>query len=290
MAFKRLLALSRPREWRGGSGRRTDGAEATGAAEAERAAEDALLARWLAATTRARVDETARHAWQLYESAEFAHLWYAARDAGERLRASTLTTLYARRASPGGRYPDPREAAAFSERAILSAAATALGIALWQQPPAPASEASAPSDGGGESEGAGQRASEGAASPPPPSVVCLVTYPQASGRPPTILLPAEEPGASGALMLFDLACMLGYISKHTALLDASAPHGVTFLPRNPGITALMHQFAIALLCLDPICPPAWTCHCNLIRRRFTAPPADHAQPTDVISRRDLERG
>lgn len=49
----------------------------------------------------------------------------------------------------------------------------------------------------------------------------------------------------------------------------------------------MHQFAIALLGLEPTCPPEWGCACNIIRERFTAPPADHQQPTMTLSMNDL---
>lgn len=59
------------------------------------------------------------------------------------------------------------------------------------------------------------------------------------------------------------------------------------LPDEQGLVALMHQFAFALLHLEPACPEEWGCHCNLIRAQFTAPPADHDQPTETLSLADL---
>lgn len=89
-----------------------------------------VLARWLATTEQARHDETYHQYWQIYNSAAFADLWYEARAAGERVRARAVAHLYAHRAKPGGAHPDPRAAAAFSERAILTTAAHLEGITV----------------------------------------------------------------------------------------------------------------------------------------------------------------
>lgn len=68
--------------------------------------------------------------WQLYETRNFADLWYGARSAGERLRALTLERLYRNRPYPGGPHPDPREPAVFSSQAILSVAAFLVGLRI----------------------------------------------------------------------------------------------------------------------------------------------------------------
>ena len=53
------------------------------------------------------------------------------------------------------------------------------------------------------------------------------------------------------------------------------------------MTTLLHQYAIALLCLDEDCPDTWTCHCNAIRKRFNEPPPDHQQPTGQMSTAEM---
>lgn len=88
---------------------------------------------------------------------------------------------------------------------------------------------------------------------------------------------------------FEIACLLGYWHhEYARLSDPDAPGGMILLPRDPGVMALLHQYAIALLCVpQKECPSTWTCHCNGIRKRFNDPPPDHEQPTDVFSLSDL---
>jgi hypothetical protein len=107
-----------------------------------------------------------------------------------------------------------------------------------------------------------------------------------SRRPPEVLLRSLH--ANQRLMEHEVACLLGYWHhEHVRLADPDAPGGTILLPRDPGITTLLHQYAIALLGLPRDCPQNWTCHCNAIRARFNAPPPDHEAPTGAFSVDDL---
>ncbi len=87
---------------------------------------------------------------------------------------------------------------------------------------------------------------------------------------------------------FDVACLLGYITKeYRRLADADAPAGIILLPVDPGVTALLHQFAISLLALPEACPSDWICPYNRIRDDFNAPPPDHERPTAAFSLSDV---
>lgn len=111
-------------------------------------------------------------------------------------------------------------------------------------------------------------------------------HPGARARPPEIAIRTLH--ASGRLLEFEIACLLAYWHhEHDRINDPDAPAGTILLPRDPGVTALLHQYAIALLCLPKACPASWTCHCNEIRARFNAPPPDHEQPTATFSVEDL---
>lgn len=104
----------------------------------------------------------------------------------------------------------------------------------------------------------------------------IMTYPYShshsqSRRPPEALLRSLH--ANQRLMEHEVACLLGYWHhEHLRLTDPDAPGGIILLPRDPGITAFLHQYAIALLGLPRDCPPNLTCHCNVIRARFNALP------------------
>ncbi len=88
----------------------------------------------------------------------------------------------------------------------------------------------------------------------------------------------------------DTACLLGYVCREQGrLLDPDAPAGITVLPTDPSLVSILHQFTIALLCLDRDCPPTWTCPCNALRRRYNRPPADHETPTDALALGELRR-
>ena len=254
--------------------------------------EDEIFARWLTDITLAHTDATegaGQQLWRILCSAPYASLWYAARDAGEAVRARALAQLYAHRPNPGGPYPDPREPAAFSERAILTTAARQLGLNVWQRPTPSAPLAQ---QGIGVSGVAGVSGATGATGATEP-IVWLITFPVSDDGqpiPPTLALHEFTPAVTEPFLLFEMACMLGFITKHQhALLDPNAPPGVTLMPHNPGLASLLHQFAIALLCLDPLCPQDWTCHCNRLRAQYNAAPPDHDQPTDTLTLADLQR-
>lgn len=226
---------------------------------------DDTLARWLAEADMARADPTGRRYWSIYTSPVFAEVWYAARDAGERTRAEALVTLYKQRAQPGGAHPDPRGPAAFSERAILSTVARRLGLQIWQHPAAEQAESGGPT-------------------------VWLMTYPREENVTPTIFLHQETKRITEPRILFELACMIGFISREEGrMLDPEAPHGATLLPTDPGALVLMHHFAKALLCRSNGCPPELGCSCELIWQRFNAPPPDHEQSTDTLDREEILR-
>lgn len=260
MALRRLRPVSAPRPPRMHDNRQSALQDSAVSDD-----DDALFAYWLAQTAEARADPTRRRLWQLLTSPIFADLWYEARAAGERFRASIVTSLYARQSQPGGLYPDPRLPASFSERALVHEAARSLALSVWQQPQCLHHEPNEP-------------------------VVMLMTYAREDRMPPKLIVHAEMPevGISQGRILFDMACMLGFITREQGrMLDPDAPHGATRLPSSPNALSIMHQFAFAFLYLEPRCPPEWACHCNLIRERYSAAPQSHAQSTDSLSLADL---
>lgn len=263
----------------------------------------ATLARWLANTERVQRAEAERQAWavwRIYDSPAYAAMWYDARDAGERVRARMLTQLNANQRIPGGRHPDPREPGSFSGRTIIGAAARDLHLTIWpyvpsQQGPIPTyrEEEEGTASGGDSAIDVAIDSADGpepSAQPAQPlqPLVWLQTFPEPEGQPPVLIVQLATPKIPEPRILFDMACMLGFLYRDRTPLDPDAPHGVTLLPRNPGMQSLLHQFALALLCLEPACPPAWKCHCNVIRARYNAPPPDHEQPTDTLALADLE--
>jgi len=203
----------------------------------------------------------------------FADLWYSARDAGEHLRRLALSALSLSRPHPGGAHPDPREPAAFSHNAILASAARTLGLKIWQIP-----------------DSNGTRGEHGGHGRPSEPIAWLITYPQLpQPRPPDIATRAAVTSDAPA-QRFEIACLLGFVCKERPrLADHDAPAAVLFLPQDPAIVTVLHQFAIGLLGLPRDCPIAWTCACNAIRERFNAPPPDHEQPTDALSLADIRR-
>ncbi|HEU5349632.1 MAG TPA: hypothetical protein VFU63_13555 [Ktedonobacterales bacterium] len=232
--------------------------------------------------------------WQLYDTRNFADLWYGARSAGERLRALTLERLYRNRPHPGGPHPDPREPAAFSSQAVLSVASYLVGLQL------DASYAGA----------TGGRGSAGSEAPHSADYdadydeetgerlpyAWLMTYatdatdaqndPTQDTRPPQIIIRSLH--TSRFMLEFEIACLVGYWHRdHARLGDPDAPTGAILLPDDPTIITILHQYAIALLGLRRDCPESWTCHCNRIRRRFNAPPPDHTQPTGQLTLAEL---
>lgn len=220
------------------------------------------LSRWLGEL---RENPHREDDWSLYETGDFADLWYGARLAGESLRAHALRRLYRQRAHPGGPFPDPRERGAFSSRAVLGEAAHHLGIAIRYLP--------------GDLMHRMQRTKPRSR----PSLAGILTYP--GGRRPEIVMQYD---AEEATLHFEMACLMGYLSKERQrLLDPYAPAGLTLPPQDPSLVTVLHQFAIGLLCLQPQCPKHWTCDCNAIRLRFNVPPDDHAEQTDASDLRDL---
>lgn len=219
------------------------------------------LAHWF---LEARRDDTQQKLWQVFSARGFSRLFYGARDAGELVRAWALQQLYAQRSHPGGAWPDPRIPAAFSQQAILRACADILGLHIWVVPEQLAHEADA------------------AAAEAPirshPQLAWIVTYPEA--RPPDLCL---RHTARTAELHLQMAMLMGYLVKERdRILDASAPTGLILLPTDQSLASVLHQFAIALLCLEPDCPSDAGCHCNEIRRRYNAPPPDHTQATDAL--------
>lgn len=227
------------------------------------------LSYWLAETD----DAPTARLWRLFQTDRFADLWYGAREAGERLRARTLSTLSLSRRIPGGAHPDPREPAAFSANAILAGAARTLGLSIWQIPEhiAAVADANAPLR--------------------TPQWAWLMTYPEQ--RPPDIATRAASATSATSdsqRQQFSIACILGFACKERArLTDPDAPAGIILLPQDPAVVSILHQFAIGLLSLPRDCPDESPCACNNIRERFNAPPPDHQQPTDALSLANIQQ-
>lgn len=230
--------------------------------------------------------------WRLYETRNFADLWYGARSAGERVRGLALERLYRNRQHPGGPHPDPREPSAFSSKATLSVAASLMGLSIDARDAAWMSryERSNPRETGDEigqdtygqdnddseyDDETGQRL----------PYAWIMTYPnddpQQEYRWPRIILRSLH--TDKRMLEFEIACLIGYWHRdHARLSDPDAPTGAILLPQDPSVVTLLHQYAIALLLLPKNCPDGWACDCNRIRQRFNASPPDHAQPTDVL--------
>lgn len=240
------------------------------------------LARWLAEADNAPTNRL----WRLLHTPRFADLWYGAREAGERLRAWALTDLYARQSLPGGAHPDPREPSAFSNRAVLARAAHLLSARVWLVPDAAVEQT--PSAAVTRWEWPLPLRPIPAFAEAPlqiAQIAWLLRYPE---RPLVDI--AVRACAPQPVQQFAVACMLGYLSKERArLCDPEAPAGAVFIPRDPGLITVLHQFAIALLALPRDCPDDWPCDCNRIRARFNAPPPDHEQPSDALTLDELRR-
>lgn len=219
------------------------------------------LARWLHWATQGPQQDP----WQLYGSPPFARLWYQARDAGERLRAHALERLYTLRPEPGGDHPDPRLPAAFSQNAVISAAARLVGLHVRMLPAVPSSE--------DRYEKLGR------------PLAWIQTFPASNEADimcrHTISLEVRN---------FEIAMLLGYWQReYRRLVDAESPRGVIRLVNDPPMQALLHQFAKALLCLDHVCPVHWKCPCNLIFERYNALPPGHEFPTQVFDVAGFQR-
>jgi hypothetical protein len=235
--------------------------------------------------------------WDLYLSRNFADLWYGARAAGERTRALALEHLYRNRPRPDGPHPDPREPAAFSCQAILANSADLMGLRIspllfMDQPPAPTSMLIADNGNlGGDTGDTGDDAEEGEEEVP--RVWILTYHAERDGRqrPPEIgIRSLDVLHRARSLVEFEIACLIGYWHhEYPRLTDPDAPGGYILLPQESGVVSLLHQYAIALLCLDRDCPSTWECHCNDVRARFNAPPPDHEEPTGQYTLADLER-
>lgn len=234
------------------------------------------LSRWLADTDDAT--SPAARLWRLFQTPRFADLWYAAREAGEHLRAAALSALSLNRLRPGGAHPDPREPAAFSANAILAQAARCIGLSIWQMPEPLAAIAD-------------ELDTEKAATVPrrpTHQLAWLMTYPSTPESRPPNLATRGVPSSELHHQRFALACMLGFACKeHARLADPDAPAGIILLPHDPPVVSILHQFAIALLGLPRDCPDEYSCACNAVRERFNAAPPDHEQPTDALSLEDL---
>jgi hypothetical protein len=232
-----------------------------------------ILAIWMAESDDEANGDYGARLWRLFQTHRFASLWYGAREAGEKLRAWALADLYGSRSLPGGAHPDPREPAAFSNRAVLSKAAELLSARIWLIPEAP-DVPDIPIQGA--------QAQPHNQQPPhyqSPQLAWLMTYPDR--RPPDI---ATRATTQHTLQEFAIACTLGYLTRgRERLMDPDAPTGMTVIPHDPGVITILHQFAIALLALPRDCPADWTCDCNSIRARYNAAPPDHDQPTDMLS-------
>lgn len=231
-----------------------------------------VLAHWLAETEEDGA-YSADRLWRLFQTHRFASLWYGAREAGEHLRAWALSDLYGSRSLPGGPHPDPREPAAFSNRAVLGKAAELLSVRIWIAPDV--------SDTPNHIEHAYQATQHTKQQPDsrPIQLASIITYPD--HRTPDI---STSPTTSYALQEFSIACALGYLTRERErLMDPDAPKGITALPQDLGVVTILHQFAIALMALPKDCPDDWTCACNTIRARYNAAPPDHDQPTDTFS-------
>jgi hypothetical protein len=225
--------------------------------------------------------------WQLYETRNFADLWYGARSAGERLRGLTLERLYRNRPYPGGPHPDPREPSAFSDKATLSVAASLVGLRIDARDAAYMSRFEQ-QESRQQHEAEYDEAEYDEETGQPLPYAWIMTYPNDAPpdpgeerRHPRIIL--RTLSTNRRRIEFEIACLMGYWHRdHARLADGDAPTGAILLPQDPSVVTLLHQYAIALLLLKKDCPDSWTCHCNRIRRRFNATPPDHSQPTDMM--------
>jgi hypothetical protein len=251
--------------------------------------DDSSLQRWMSQQARSHVGP-----WDLYQSRNFADLWYGARAAGERIRAIALERLYRNRPRPGGSHPDPREPAAFSSRAVLGISAHLLGLQISptfltahkalifdNRHDSPDSDLD---PGAHIDEETGKRLPLAWIAMAPP------VAPHAGNRlAPEIRLRSLS-SAYQRDTEHEIACLLGFWHhEYVRVIDPDSPGGTILMPREPGIVALLHQYAVALLRLDRDCPPNWDCHCNAIRARFNAPPPGHETPTGAFTVEDLER-
>ena len=203
----------------------------------------------------------------------FARDWYAAREAGERLRSLAMEYLYAnpRHGGVGGRHPDPRRNSAFSLWSMLQVAAFQLGLELEEvSNPALLSQAE---------EAFPRRRGM--------KWVWLLIYPGPERLTLAYRVPPREPGLY-LDFCFQAAELLGDIYHRFHILnDPDHPSGYYEPATDRGTITCLHQFAIAFLHLEESCPPSWHCDCNALRARFSAAPPEHAQPTDALLQSEI---
>lgn len=208
---------------------------------------------------------------------DFPRRWYSAREAGEVLRMwanQWLNTHIPEGQRPGGAYPDPRLNNYWSYDKTLYAAAwgMAVGYEVVNHQVATIAQESLPTLPGNRVRRA-----------------WLDLDPEAD---PHLLLrvPSPIPPHTDVIMdtHFQAACVLAYIyENYQRLTSLTATAGLYIPDSNPMDVSAYHQFAIALLNLEPDCKPDWRCQCNGTRARFNAPPPEHSQPTDQLLRDDV---
>lgn len=204
----------------------------------------------------------------------FARTWYAARDAGERLRGQALEWLYQHPSSgrPGGRHPDPRLPSAYSWFTLVRVAAWQLSLELLEVADAAALadvDAAVP----------GQRM---------PRWSWLLIYPG-----PERLTMGYRPvqwddAPTYGLACFEMAMLLGdYCRNYSTLSDPAYPAGYYVPSVARGHVACLHQFAHAFLRTRTDCPAEWGCDCGRIRANMSLAPDEHRQATDALLLADL---
>ena len=217
-----------------------------------------------------------RISYSFMSSSPFAQAWYKTRELGEHDRAASLHDLYTRRRWPGGAFPDPRGAAAFSNRAVIGAAAKRAGVRIWPVP----DEKRAP-----------ESHTRDAAHLTPDA--WLITYQQraTTHKMATIAVTTHD---SELLMLWRVALLLGLIAREPERVrDPHAPDGVTILPNDPVIIALCHRYAKALLNITCECSTFFGCACMDIEQRLNLttrrPRAAHDLDSRTANQRAIER-
>lgn len=244
--------------------------------------DDSALQRWIAQQARNHSGP-----WDLYQSRNFADLWYGARAAGERIRSLALERLYRNRPRPGGSHPDPREPAAFSSRAILGLSAHLLGLQI--SPTFLTAQTALILDAEDDEPQAQVDEETGKRLPLTWIAIAPPATPYVGNRPTPEIRLRSLSTAYQRQTEHEIACLLAlWHHEGIRFMDPDAPGGMVLLPREQGALALLHQYAIALLLLPRDCPPNWDCHCNRIRARFNAPPPGHEQPTGVFSLAELQ--
>jgi hypothetical protein len=225
-----------------------------------------ILARWL---NQVKTDISGQALERVATSRSYGQLFWAMREVGVAIRQSVFTSLNALFNKPS--VPDPRSAGHFSPRSVIREAARQGGLHVFPAPELDALQAESIDTNRNQ------------------KLLAWLHLYQNSRVPDLCLRYTPHEMA----LAFQAACCIGWWLKERPMFEGPGqPGGIFLLPdhvRERHFSPLLHNFAKGLLMLNPTCPLALGCHCNVIIAMLNEPPEDHPQPTFAQNLYSLQR-